>query len=63
MTLDFATQGALLCGLTRELTSTLDLEDVLSRVLQMAVETLGAEYGSILLLDSVGRIARVDGAR
>ena len=58
MTLDFATQGTLLHRVAREFASTPDLEDVLSRVLRTTVETLGAEYGFILLLDPAGRITR-----
>ena len=56
--MDFATQGTLLYLVACELASTLDLEDVLSRVLRVMMETSGAEHGFIFLLDPAGRVAR-----
>jgi signal transduction histidine kinase len=58
MTLDSAIQSTLLCQVARELASTRDLEDMLSQVLRMTMEALGAEHGTIFLLDPAGRITR-----
>jgi signal transduction histidine kinase len=58
MTFDSATQGTLLCQIARELASRYDLEEVLSQVLRMTMETLEAEHGTIFLLDPAGRVTR-----
>jgi signal transduction histidine kinase len=46
-----ARQMAILNELTRSLTSTLDLDPLLGRILQSAVEILDCEAGSLLLVD------------
>jgi len=58
MKLRTTAQIELLYQVTRELTSTLDLEEVLNRVLAVTVETLGAERGAFFLLDAAGDIAK-----
>jgi len=50
--------GWLLYKITREFSSSLDLDKVLSRVLSFTVQVLGASAGSIFLLDSRGRITK-----
>jgi len=50
--------GWLLYKITREFSSSLDLDKVLSRVLSFTVQVLGASVGSIFLLDSRGRITK-----
>jgi len=44
----------LLLEITRRFTSTLDLHEVLDQVLNLTVEAIGAERGSIFVLDGVG---------
>ncbi len=48
----------LLYKLSVELSSTLNLDDVLGKVLSMTVSSLGANKGSIFLLDDQGRVTR-----
>ncbi|MBI5073700.1 MAG: GAF domain-containing protein [Nitrospirae bacterium] len=50
--------GWLLYKITREFSSSLDLDKVLSRVLIFTVQVFGASVGSIFLLDSRGRITK-----
>lgn len=50
--------GWLLYKITREFSSSLDLDKVLSRVLSFTVQVLGASVGSIFLLDSRGIITK-----
>ncbi len=50
--------GWLLYKVTREFSSSLDLDKVLSRVLSFTVQVFGASVGSIFLLDSRGRITK-----
>ncbi len=50
--------GWLLYKVTREFSSSLDLDKVLSRVLSFTVQVFGASVGSIFLLDGRGRITK-----
>lgn len=50
--------GWLLYKITREFSSSLDLDKVLSRVLSFTVQVMGASVGSIFLLDSRGIITK-----
>lgn len=50
----------LLYNVSRELVSQLDLDALLARILRLTLETIGAESGSILVLDDHGKVA--DGA-
>lgn len=50
--------GWLLYKVTREFSSSLDLDKVLSRVLSFTVQVFSASVGSIFLLDSRGRITK-----
>jgi len=49
--------------LARELTSTLDLEQLLRRVLEVTIQNLEAEHGFFFLLDAKGRAVRRFSAR
>jgi len=49
--------------LARELTSTLDLEQLLRRVLEVTIQSLEAEHGFFFLLDAKGRAVRRFSAR
>ncbi len=51
-------QADLLYEVAREFTSTLDLDQVLRRVLQVTTQSLGAEQGFFFLLDPAGRAVR-----
>lgn len=50
--------GWLLYKITRAFSSSLDLNDVLGKVLGLTVKVFGASVGSIFLLDSRGRISK-----
>jgi PAS domain S-box-containing protein len=50
----------LLYNVSRELASHLDLDALLAEILQLTINTIGAESGSILVLDDRGKV--VDGA-
>lgn len=50
--------GGLLYEVSRQFASTLELEDVLSKVLSLTVQSVEASRGSIFLLDDAGRITR-----
>jgi len=50
--------GWLLYKITRAFTSSLDLDDVLGKVLGLTVKVFGASCGSIFLLDGRGRITK-----
>jgi len=54
------TSLALLYSISRELTAELDLRELLKRVLQLTLETVGAPRGSILVLDEDRSV--IDGA-
>ncbi|MBI3362003.1 MAG: GAF domain-containing protein [Chloroflexi bacterium] len=48
----------LLFAISREFASTLELDEVLAKALNLTTQTLGANVGSIFLLDSEGRAIR-----
>jgi len=50
----------LLYNVSRELASQLDLDALLAKILRLTIETIGAESGSVLVLDDHGKVA--DGA-
>lgn len=57
------TQIELLFQIAQELNATLDLEQVLRRVLEVTIRSLGAEHGFFFLLDAKGRAVRRFSAR
>jgi signal transduction histidine kinase len=50
--------GGLLYEIAREFASTLDIDEVLARVLDMIVQALGANAGSIFLFDQDGYVSK-----
>jgi GAF domain-containing protein len=50
--------GGLLYEIARQFASTLDLDEVLSNVLDLIVQTLGANAGSIFLFDQDGYVSK-----
>jgi len=50
--------GALLYEIAHQFASTLDIDDVLSNVLNMIVQALGADAGSIFLFDQDGYVSK-----
>ncbi len=49
---------ALLYRISRELSAELDLDSLLSRILELTIDSVGASRGSIILLDEWGRALR-----
>jgi len=58
MPIESTAQITLLYQVAQELSSTLDLEEVLRRVLQVTAQTLGAQRASFFLLDAAGHLVR-----
>lgn len=56
--LTYSTSAETVYNVSRQLNTSLDLDEVLGKVLRLTVEATGASRGSLFLLDETGRVTR-----